>query len=86
MSNVISLKDWVPDWASDAFLTAAEIDAFNEEYNRAQIERSNAPSSLHTQAQLVEKAATKLASIDRPQLEKWLHRLPAALLVELIED
>jgi hypothetical protein len=86
VTDVIVLKDWVPNRVRDSYLTEDEIDALNEEYNQSQLEPGNPPSSLDTQAQLVEKAAAKLASIDRPNLEKWLHRIPTELLVELIED
>jgi len=34
---------------------------------------------------LVEKALTKLESLDRDSLQKWLHRIPAELLVELMQ-
>lgn len=86
MTDVIVLKDWVPNRVRDSYLTEDEIDAFNEEYRQSPLKQHNTPTSLDTQAQLVEKAAAKLASIDKPNLEKWLHRVPATLLVELIED
>ncbi|MEG4115858.1 MULTISPECIES: hypothetical protein [unclassified Microcoleus] len=35
---------------------------------------------------LVGEAVTKLESLDRASLEKWLHRIPTHLLVELVEE
>ena len=86
MTDVIVLKDWVPNRVIDSYLTEDEIDAFNEEYRKSPLEQSDTPNSLDNQAQLVRKAAAKLTSIDKTTLEKWLHRIPSSLLVELIED
>ena len=85
MTNVISMKDWVPISVRDCYLTQDEVDTYNEEYRHSQLESSNIPTSLDNQALLVGEAATKLESLDRASLEKWLHRIPAELLVELVE-
>lgn len=79
MTNVISMKDWAPGWVRDSYLTEDEIDTFNQESHQSQLEQSD------TQALLVAEAVAKLESIDRNSLEKWLHRIPAPLLRELIE-
>ena len=87
MTNVISMKDWVPGWVRDSYLTEAEIDAFNQEFPPSQLAPGAVENTLDNQeALLVEKAVTKLESIDRDSLEKWLQRLPAELLVELVKD
>lgn len=83
--KVIVLKDWVPGWVRDSYLTKEEIDALNDEYNRSQLKQEDVETSPGTQAILVEKAVAKLESLDRENLERWLHRIPAALLVHLIE-
>ena len=83
--KVIVLKDWVPGWVRDSYLTKEEIDALNDEYYRSQLKQENVETSPGTQALLVEKAVAKLESLDRENLERWLHRIPAALLVHLIE-
>jgi hypothetical protein len=83
--KVIALKDWVPGWVRDSYLSKEEIDALNDEYYRSQLKQENVETSPGTQALLVEKAAAKLESIDRENLETWLHRIPSALLVHLIE-
>jgi len=83
--KVIALKDWVPGWARDSYLTNEEIDALNDEYYRFQLKQENVETSPGTQALLVEKAVAKLETLDRENLKMWLHRIPAALLVHLIE-
>ena len=83
--KVIVLKDWVPGWVRDSYLSKEEIDALNDEYYRSQLTQENVETSPGTQALMVEKAVAKLESIDRENLERWLHRIPAALLVHLIE-
>jgi hypothetical protein len=83
--KVIALKDWVPGWVRDAYLTNQEIDALNDEYYRSQLKQENVETSPGTQAALVEKAVAKLETLDRENLKRWLHRIPAALLVHLIE-
>ena len=82
--KVIVLKDWVPGWVRDSYLTNEGIDALNDEYYRS-LKQENVETSPGTQALLVEKAVAKLESLDRDNLERWLHRIPAALLVHLIE-
>ena len=87
MTNVISMKDWVPGWVKDSYLTEAEIDAFNQECCQSQLAPGAVENALDNQeALLVEKAVTKFESIDRAHLEKWLQRIPAELLVQLVED
>ena len=83
--KVIVLKDWVPSWVRDSYLTNEEIDALNDEYYRSQLTQENVETSPGTQALLVEKAVAKLEALDRENLERWLHRIPASLLVHLIE-
>ena len=83
--KVIVLKDWVPGWVRDSYLTNEEIDGLNDEYYRSQLKQENVETSPGTQTLLVEKAVAKLETIDRENLERWLHRIPAALLVHLIE-
>jgi hypothetical protein len=83
--KVIALKDWVPAWVRESYLTKEEIDALNDEYYRSELKQENVETSPGTQAKLVEKAAAKLESLDRESLERWLHRIPSALLVHLIE-
>lgn len=83
--KVIALKDWVPGLVRDSYLTNEEIDALNDEYYRSELKQENVETSPGTQAQLVEKAAAKLETLDREKLEMWLHRIPSALLVQLIE-
>jgi hypothetical protein len=83
--KVIALKDWVPGWVRDSYLSKEEIDALNDEYYRSPFTQENVETSPGTQALLVEKAVAKLESLDRDNLERWLHRIPAALLVHLIE-
>ena len=85
MTNVISMKDWVPGWVRDSYLTKAEIDVFNQECPESPLKQTDTLSSLDTQTLLVAEAVAKLESIDRPSLEKWLHRIPAPLLDELIK-
>lgn len=85
MTNVISMKDWVPGWVKDSYLTETEINAFNQECPESPLKQTDTPSSLDTQTLLVAEAVAKLESIDRPSLEKWLHRIPVQLLGELIE-
>jgi hypothetical protein len=84
LNKVIVLKDWVPSWVRDSYLTKEEIDACTEEYHRAQLKQEDVESASDNQALLVEKALTKLESLDRDSLQKWLHRIPAELLVELM--
>ena len=84
-NKVIALKDWVPVGVRDFYLTNEEIDALNDEYYRSQLKQENVETSPGTQALLVEKAMAKLESLDRENLERWLHRVPSALLVHLIE-
>jgi hypothetical protein len=86
MTNVISMKDWVPGWVRDSYLTEAEIDAFNQEFAPSQLAPGAVENSLDNLAVLVGEAVAKLESIDRSSLEKWLQRIPAELLVELVED
>ncbi|MEG4242957.1 MULTISPECIES: hypothetical protein [unclassified Microcoleus] len=85
MTNVISMKDWVPGWVKDSYLTEDEINAFEEEARQSQLKQEDAESVLDNQTVLVGKAVAKLESIDRDCLEKWLHRIPAELLVELVD-
>ena len=85
MTNVILMKDWVPGWVKDSYLTEADMDVFNQEYPEYPVEQTNTPSSFDTQTLLVAEAVAKLESIDRSSLEKWLHRIPAPLLDKLIE-
>lgn len=87
MTNVISMKDWVPGWVRDSYLTEDEVDTFNEEYRQSQLTQENVESASdnNNAARLVKEAVTKLESIDRASLEQWLHRLPASLLVELVK-
>jgi len=84
-NKIIALKDWVPSWVRDSYLTNEEIDALNDEYYRSQLKQENVETSPGTQALLVEKAVAKLETLDRENLERWLYRIPAALLVHLIE-
>ena len=84
-NKVIVLKDWVPGWVRDSYVSKEEIDALNDEYYSSQLAQENGETSPGTQALLVEKAVAKLESIDRDSLETWLHRIPPALLVHLIE-
>lgn len=84
--KVIALKDWVPGSVRTSYLTPEEIDTYNEEYRHSQLEPSNIPTSSDNQTQLVEKAVAKLEFLDRASLEKWLHRIPAELLAELVEQ
>ncbi len=79
MTNVILMKDWVPGWVKNSYLSEAEINEFNQECSESQLEQ------IDTQALLIAEAVAKLESIDRPSLEKWLHRIPAPLLDELIK-
>ena len=83
--KVIALKDWVPGWVRDSYLTNEQIDSLNDEYYRSQLTQENVETSPGTQAVLVQKAAAKLETLDRENLERWLHRIPSALLVHLIE-
>ena len=85
MTNVISMKDWVPGWVKDSYLTEDEIATFEEEWSQSQLKQEDVESVSDNQAVLVRKAVTKLESIDRNSLEKWLHRIPAEMLVELVE-
>lgn len=85
MTKVISMKDWVPGWVKDSYLTADEIDAFEGEFRQSPLEQEDAERVSDNQSVLVREAVTKLESIDRDRLEKWLHRIPASLLVELVE-
>lgn len=83
--NVIVLKNWVPGWVRDYYMTQEEVDTFNEECCQSQLKQENIESASDNQARLVGEAVAKLESIDRASLEKWLHRIPAELLVELVE-
>jgi hypothetical protein len=83
--KVIVLKDWVPGWVRDSYLTKEEIDALNDEYYPSQLAQENGETSPGTQALLVEKAVAKLESLDRESLETVVAPHPAALLVHLIE-
>ena len=85
MTNVISMKDWVPGWVKDSYLTEDEIDAFEEEFCQSQLKQEDVESVSDNQAVLVREAVTQLEALDRASLEKWLHRIPAELLVELVE-
>jgi hypothetical protein len=75
-NKVIVLKDWVPGWVKDSYLTNEEIDTLNNEYYRSQLKQENVETSPIPQALLVSKAAAKLESLDRKNLERWLHRIP----------
>jgi vesicle coat complex subunit len=86
MTKVIVLKDWVPGWVRDSYMTDDEIDTFNEEYHQSQLEQGDVESVSDNQALLVRKAVAKLESLDRANLEKWLHRIPTELLVELMKS
>jgi len=86
VTNVISMKDWVPGWVKDSYLTEDEIATFEEELRQSQLKQEDVESVSDNQAVLVRKAMTKLESIDRNILEKWLHRIPAELLVELVDQ
>lgn len=85
MTNVISMKDWVPGWVKDSYLTEDEIATFEEEARQSQSKQEDVGSVSDNQTVLVREAVAKLESIDRHSLEKWLHSLPAELLVELVE-
>lgn len=87
MTKVISMKDWVPGWVRDSYLTEDEVDTFNQDYHQSHLTQENVESASdnNNAARLVGEAVTKLESINRVCLEKWLHRLPAELLVELVE-
>lgn len=85
MTNVISMKDWVPGWVKDSYLTEDEIATFEEELRQSQLKQEDAESLSNNPALLVREAVTKLESIDRNSLEKWLHRIPPELLVELVD-
>ena len=85
VTNVISMKDWVPGWVKDSYLTEDEIATFEEEWSQSQLKQEDVESVSDNQAVLVRKAVTKLESIDRNSLEKWLHRIPAEVLVELVD-
>ena len=52
-NKVIVLKDWVPGWVKDSYLTNEEIDALNDEYYRSQLEQENVETLPGTQAVLV---------------------------------
>ena len=86
VTNVISMKDWVPGWVKDSYLTEDEIATFEEELRQSQLKQEDAQSVSDNPAVLVREAVTKLESIDRKSLEKWLHRIPAELLVELVDQ
>jgi hypothetical protein len=79
------MKDWVPGWVKDSYLTEDEIATFEEEWSQSQLKQEDVESVSDNQAVLVRKAVTKLESIDRNSLEKWLHRIPAEVLVELVD-
>ena len=85
VTKVISMKDWVPSWVKDSYLTEDEIATFEEELRQSQLNQEDVESVSDNQAVLVREAVTKLESIDRDSLEKWLHRIPAELLMELVE-
>ena len=85
MTNVISMKEWVPQWVQNSYLTEDEIATFEEEARQSQLKQEDAESVSDNQGVLVRKAVAKLESIDRDSLEKWLHRIPAELLRELVE-
>ena len=80
------MKDWVPGWVKDSYLTEDEIATFEEELRQSQLKQEDAESVSDNQAVLVREAVTTLESIDRNSLEKWLHRIPAELLVELVDQ
>jgi hypothetical protein len=86
VTNVISMKDWVPAWVKDSYLTEDEIATFEEELRQSQLKQEDTESVSDNQAVLVGEAMSKLESIDRDSLEKWLHRIPAELLVELVNQ
>jgi len=86
VTNFISMKDWVPGWVKDSYLTEDEIATFEEELRQSQLKQEDAESVSDNQAVLVREAVTTLESIDRNSLEKWLHRIPAELLVELVDQ
>ncbi|MEG3840087.1 hypothetical protein [Microcoleus sp. herbarium14] len=86
MTKVISMKDWVPGWVRDSYMTQEEVDTFNEECRQSQLKQENIESASDNQARLVGEAVAKLESLDRDSLEKWLHRIHAELLVELINS
>ncbi|MEG4201737.1 hypothetical protein [Microcoleus sp. Pol12A5] len=85
MTNVISMKDWVPGWVKDSYLTEDQITAFEEEARQSQLKQEEVESVSDNQTALVSEAVAKLESIDRDSLEKWLHRIPAELLRELVD-
>ena len=85
MTKVISMKDWVPGWVKDSYLTADEIDAFEGEFRQSPFKQEDAECVSDNQSVLVREAVTKLESIDRDRLEKWLYRIPAQLLGELVD-
>lgn len=85
VTNVISMKDWVPGWVKDSYLTADEINSFEEEARQSQLKQEDVGSVSDNQTVLVNAAVAKLESIDRDSLEKWLDRIPAQLLRELVD-
>ncbi|MEG4233795.1 hypothetical protein QUA40_17030 [Microcoleus sp. Pol11C3] len=87
MTKVISMKDWVPGWVRDSYLTEDEIATFEEEFCQSQLRQENVDSVSddNNQTRLVGEAVSKLETLDRASLQKWLHRIPAELLVELVE-
>lgn len=85
VANVISMKDWVPGWVKDSYLTEDEIATFEEEARQSQLKQEDVGSVSDNQTVLVREAVAKLESIDRDSLEKWLHRVPTELLRELVD-
>lgn len=86
MDKVIVLKDWVPGWVKASYLTEDEIATFEEEARQSQFKPEDVESVSDNQIVLVREAVTKLEFIDRDSLEKWLHRIPAELLGELVDN
>ncbi|MEG4007751.1 hypothetical protein QUA41_17840 [Microcoleus sp. Pol11C1] len=87
--KVIVLKDWVPGWVRDSYLTEDEIAMFEEELRHSSLPQQDIESvsdNNNPQTRLVGEALTKLESLDRASVEKWLHRIPTELLVELVEE
>lgn len=81
------LKDWVPGWVRDSYLTEDEIATFDEELRQSSLPQEDIETvSDNNQTELVREAVTKLESLDRASVEKWLHRIPTELLVELVEE
>lgn len=82
------MKDWVPGWVRDSYLTEDEIATFEEELRQSPLRQEDVESGSdnnNQQTRLVGEAVSKLESLDRASVEKWLHRIPTHLLVELVE-